>query len=793
MAGIGVALLAAGMLVAGPDPASAASVLRVPIGFATIQEAIDAASDGDTVRVGPGTHIGQIDFKGKSIVVESVAGAKRTIIDSGGSGPVVRFTSGEGRTSVLRGFTITGAAQPPMPAGGGVRIKGTSPTIENSIITGNNGCLGLGVYVDRGSPLIQDTRIEDNGGIRFCSTDVRYGRTVYVKGDSSVTLLRVAVTGNEQGGIGVYDGVVRIEDSRVEGNERHGLYLEGNGQALVTNSLFRDNSPSSIAQWQLLDAPRSVIIHSTVLGYPKPEQRGSAIAVTASMRIVGSIVAGVGAPLGCSTNNHDAPGVKLSVVDTVLYEEELGSDSPAANCPHSRWDGVAVADPRLVDPFRDPRLRPDSPAVDFITDALADHDLEGSDRPQDGDHDGLAVADAGAFELSASGVSGTTLSLPGGRVVGGICVGAWVPGGGRPIRVDSTLSDLDGSFFLGLPAGVYRLRLEDCRARVHRSFWFGGDRFENATDVAVAAGGVTDIGQTGLRVTLRCGRRLATILGTPRGDEILGTPGDDVIVGLGGQDDIDGAGGDDRICGGPGNDVILGGTGSDRIAGDEGEDQIFGGEGPDALLGNDGDDHLDGGEGRDLLAGGAGDDTLHAGPGTDRASGGPGFDFLDFSLWNRGIVADLMERTVDDGRVVERFAGIEGVIGTDWADLLRGGDLPEELRGSGGNDRIEGGPGNDWLTGGDGADVIDGGKGDDLIAGGSDDDYLDGGPGADEIHGEDGDDLLKGSSGDDYLDGHDGFNVLNGGAGYDECRSGAHRFGCEEYGRAGSPWAGVPL
>ena len=86
--------------------AAAQSTINVPADQPTIQAAINAANNGDTVVVAPGTYIENLNFKGKFITVTSSGGPAVTIVDGGGAGPVVIFDTNEGANSVLNGFTL---------------------------------------------------------------------------------------------------------------------------------------------------------------------------------------------------------------------------------------------------------------------------------------------------------------------------------------------------------------------------------------------------------------------------------------------------------------------------------------------------------------------------------------------------------------------------------------------------------------------------------------------------------------------------------------------------------------
>lgn len=109
--------------------------------YSTIQSGIDAAANGDTVVVAPGTYYENIDFKGKAITVTSSGGATNTIIDGGAKPGVatVIFAQGETSTSVLSKFTVRGGGDTIFTgrSDGGIYVTEASPTIENNIVTAN--------------------------------------------------------------------------------------------------------------------------------------------------------------------------------------------------------------------------------------------------------------------------------------------------------------------------------------------------------------------------------------------------------------------------------------------------------------------------------------------------------------------------------------------------------------------------------------------------------------------------------------------------------------------------------
>ena len=171
-------------------------ILIVPTQYETIQDGIDAAADsGDVLLVLPGEYRENIDFDGKAVVVLGFGDPALTVIDGGGEGPCVSFTSNEGLGSILAMFTLTGGDN---ELGGAVHVEGvmTMPVIAMNIIVENSAEEGGGGVSATGlcAPVLYRNLFLRN------STDGN-GGAIYVAGAAAIMLNNTFV-GNESGASG---------------------------------------------------------------------------------------------------------------------------------------------------------------------------------------------------------------------------------------------------------------------------------------------------------------------------------------------------------------------------------------------------------------------------------------------------------------------------------------------------------------------------------------------------------------------------------------------------------------
>jgi hypothetical protein len=201
--------------------------IRVPADYATIQDAINAAKDGDIILVADGVYTGlgnkEIWFN-KPVTLRSENGASKTVIDCQGSGRAFIFYNDSGKPGHLDGFTIkngkaswlNGAGSWGGAGGGGIIINNASPIIENCIVTdcvatSDSAAFGGGVMISGSKAVIKNCTISNNtislppGGDP--ATNPQGGAGIVIMNGSTPTISGCTITGNKTTGWSTGGGV----------------------------------------------------------------------------------------------------------------------------------------------------------------------------------------------------------------------------------------------------------------------------------------------------------------------------------------------------------------------------------------------------------------------------------------------------------------------------------------------------------------------------------------------------------------------------------------------------------
>jgi len=401
------------------------TTIKVPADRLTIQAAIDAARDGDTVLVAPGTYMEMINFRGKVITVVSSGGADNTIIDGNNTGTVVTFTSGEMRSTVLDGFTIrNGNAVGGVASngyGGGIYISYASPTIINNRISANTASWGAGIYEGFGSPLIQGNIITNN-------ISNSYGGGISIGGAAAAEIVGNIISNNSSedgGGISMWDaGVPIIKDNTIRDNVASGsgggISMVNWSDATIIQNVFINNvaNTGSAIHWLAPSGSRGPFLANNTIVDASSSQ-GSVIyadGYDANTILVNNIIAATGNKTAVYCGNlNDINPPKFS--NNVVYSRS--GDAYGGYCADQNGiNGNITSDPQLNSAsFGYCGLRAGSPAIDAGDNNVPNlpaTDLNGISRSIAGLSQGVARVDVGAYEYDPAEPRATLGNLPGG-------------------------------------------------------------------------------------------------------------------------------------------------------------------------------------------------------------------------------------------------------------------------------------------------------------------------------------------------------------------------------------------
>jgi len=260
------------------------NTIDVPKDYLKIQDAIKAASAGDTILVDQGIYVENIDFLGKEITVKSRLGPEVTIIDANMIDSGVVFINGETEKAVLDGFTIKNGSGYIFDTfnnrgGGGIYCFDSTPKIVNNIIINNKSNIGGGVgcFGDKCNPEISSCYIANNhvinnkcggygGGIacNYCSaiifnceiknnSSVSIGGGIYaagysgagkplIKNNKIIENISLSHGAGKGGGIGCKNGPnPQIENNIISGNIAGGGAGISIYDGIIINNIILNN------------------------------------------------------------------------------------------------------------------------------------------------------------------------------------------------------------------------------------------------------------------------------------------------------------------------------------------------------------------------------------------------------------------------------------------------------------------------------------------------------------------------------------------------------------------------
>ncbi len=413
--------------------------------YTTIQGGIDAAVDGDTVTVRDGTYsppdANGIDFKGKAITLRSENGASKCIIDGGGAMRGFYFHSGETAQSKLDGFTIQNCKA---DDGSGICCQSSSPTITNCVLSGSSAGYGGGIYCSPfSSPPITDCTLSGNkadykgGGMYFsvitfpnitnctfsgnsASSD---GGGIYSDGYSSystLTITNCTLSGNSSknkgGGIHGNSSFLTIINCTFTGNSASygggGIYdRNGTSPWPIKNCIFQGNyAPYNFGGGIWLDNSKPLITNCTFTGNWASYYSGDIYYDSNSLLTLTNCIL-----WGSSPNPISEYGSKV-----VTYSNVQGG---------FQGEGNINADPKFYNASSgDFHLLPDSPCIDSginTAPSIPALDKDGTNRITDGNGDGIATVDMGAYEYQGTSTGVRLASFKAMAGVDGIVKVTW--------------------------------------------------------------------------------------------------------------------------------------------------------------------------------------------------------------------------------------------------------------------------------------------------------------------------------------------------------------------------------
>ncbi|MCK4886132.1 MAG: right-handed parallel beta-helix repeat-containing protein [Planctomycetes bacterium] len=238
------------------------TTIFVPKDVSSINDAIDLAINGDTIKVDTGTYVENVNFDGKSLSLvsfdpEDPSVVAATIIDPDNTSRTIDIKNGNGANVVIEGFTVEGGSY-------GIDVYGYCAKIKNCIIQNCttrgiqlSNCLNSsiisctakdtigqhGIFIEYSTVVIDDCNSSNNDD---CGISAYY---------SNVTVSNSLISlNNKEPGIYNYKGVLSVDNCLICNNESSGVYcVEGDTEIINSTIDYNYNgiSTSSVGAYPI--------------------------------------------------------------------------------------------------------------------------------------------------------------------------------------------------------------------------------------------------------------------------------------------------------------------------------------------------------------------------------------------------------------------------------------------------------------------------------------------------------------------------------------------------------------
>lgn len=346
----------------------------------TIQQGLDLASNGYTVMVADGTYSGasnrELDFGGKTITLRSQNGYETCIIDG-------LQTDSRAVTSIPTGATVKGFTMK--------RFRKYAD--------------GGAVYIMHADPTIEDCYFEDN----WINSTTVAGGAIYMEDSEAVVKNCYFINNHVETGTWEHGGAICIDSS--DGAEITNCVFRNNSaigvggaihccagtSATIVNCLFDNNSADRSGAIEIYSVGTVKVINCTFTNNHADANGGCFAVSSGPLYIKNTIMWNNTAGSNGDTIYRSSGSVYL---DYCCYESGSISGTVTANDCINTNPQFEAGSYELTSPS--PCL--DSGCNTYISELGITVDLESRSRIVDGDENGVAVVDMGAYEFQTEAI-----------------------------------------------------------------------------------------------------------------------------------------------------------------------------------------------------------------------------------------------------------------------------------------------------------------------------------------------------------------------------------------------------